>query len=234
MKAVDVMTRDLVTATPGMTLENALKLMVEHRLSGLPVVDSDGALVGIFTEGDLLRRAEIGTEGKSSWFASVFLPGRAAWDYVQAHGRIIGDLMTWPIISVGPDAPLSEIVALMQAHGVKRVPVVERGRLVGIVSRTDLFKALLRTLSQSSGTTLPDAEVRRRICSEIAKLDWAPRFDLEVTVKNGVVELLGVVSDERERAALRILAANAVGAKSVRDNLICVEPMSGAVIDPRS
>jgi CBS domain-containing protein len=231
MKASDVMTRDLVTATPDMTLESALALMVEHRLSGLPVTDNSGALVGMFTEGDLLRRAEIGTESKPSWLAAVFLPGRAAANYVRAHARVIGDLMRWPVIEVSPDAPLAEIVGLMQANGIKRVPIVEDGRLVGIVSRADLLKALLVGLSRDSGGALSDAEIQRNIRAEIAALEWAPRFDIDVSVKNGLVDLLGVVPDERERAALRVLAANAAGVKGVRDQLICVEPISGAVMD---
>jgi len=233
MKASDVMTRNVITVTPDMPLVDALKLMVEHRLSGLPVVDGGGALVGILTEGDLLRRAEIGTESKPSWLTSVFLPGRTAGNYVHSHARIIGDLMSWPVYTVGAEASLVGIVALMQAHRIKRVPVIDKERIIGIVSRADLLKALLRKISRASDVATSDAEMQRCIRAEISRLAWLPRFNVDVSVRNGVVELAGIVPDERERQALRVLVSNAVGAKAVRDNLVCVEPVSGAVIDAR-
>jgi CBS domain-containing protein len=231
MKASDVMTRDIVSAAPEMSLAEALKLMVERRLSGLPVLDSRGALVGVITEGDLLRRAEIDTDSTPSWLTSVFLPGRAAAQFVRAHAQRVGDLMTWPVYSVSAPASLADIVALMQNYCIKRVPVVEREKLIGIVSRADLLKALLKELSHDPGEAPSDAEIQRRLRAEISRLEWLPRFNIDVGVKNGIVELLGIVPDERERAALRVLAANAVGVKAVRDNLVCVEPLSGAVID---
>lgn len=231
MKASDIMTREIVTITPDMALEKALKLMVEHHLSGLPVVDGGESLVGILTEGDLLRRAEIGTEDEPSWLASVFTPGRAAGKYVRANGRTVGDLMTWPVVSVAEDEPLSKIVATMESRDIKRVPVVKEGRLVGMVTRADLVKAVLQMLSEESGGQVSDIEMKRCLRAKLANLGWVPRFGVDVNVQDGVVELFGIISDERERTALRVLAANAEGAKGVRDNLTCVEPLSGVVID---
>ena len=232
MKTSDVMSRHVVTANPDMTLKEAVQLMVQHGVSGLPVLDETRALVGIFTEGDLLRRAETNTEGRPpGWLASILAPGRGAAHYVRTRAQKVGELMTREVVSIQKDAPLAEAAALMETHRVKRLPVVEQGRLLGIVSRADLLRALLQVQSTSRTSQVPDSELRRRLLGEMAQERWVPRFDVDVSVKNGIVELSGVVSDERERIALRVMAENANGAKAVRDNLICIEPMSGAVID---
>ncbi len=232
MKVSDVMTRTLVTTRPEASLEDAVNLMVEARVSGLPVVDSEGALIGIITEGDLLRRGELGTSGpRAGRLASFFAPGRAAHDFVRTHGHRVGEVMTGSVISTTPDASLSEAVALMETRQIKRVPVLQRGHLIGIVSRADLLRALAQLLSERRTVAISDVDLRKRVLAEIGGYRWAPRANVDVTVENGVVELRGAVSDDRERLGLRVIVENTPGVKGVHDRLIWVEPLSATVIE---
>jgi CBS-domain-containing membrane protein len=206
--------------------------MVKHRISGLPVVDSAGRVVGMVTEGDLLRRVELGTGGRTpGWLSQFFAPGRAAEDYVRTHGRVICEIMTQSVISVAPDTSLAEVVQIMESQQVKRLPVLQDGKLVGIVSRADLLRALFRLLQERTVTTVPDAELRKRVLAQIDKLQWAPRATVDVIVTNGVVELRGAVTDDRERAGLRVIVENTPGVRALHDRLIWVEPLSGSPID---
>jgi len=234
MKVSDIMTHPVITATSETTVGEAAALMLDRRISGLPVVDAAGAVVGIVTEGDLLRRAETGTERRRArWLEFLITPGRLASEYAQAHGRRVGEVMTDTVLSVAPEDPVTDIVALMERRRIKRVPVVDRGRLVGIVSRANLMRALLRNLPRDTGSgTISDREIRDQILGEIAKQPWGPRASVDVSVEDGVVELNGAVTDDRVRPALRVLAENMPGVKEVRDRLIWVEPMSGFVVPP--
>src|SRR5579875_1066813 len=154
MKASDVMTRDVVTISRGTRVREAIRLMLEHRISGLPVVTPTGRVEGILTEGDLLRRSEIATERRHwPWLEFLLGPGRPASEYVRTHGRVCDELMSRDVISVTPDAALSDIVELMERHRIKRLPVIENDRLVGIVSRPDLLAALARVLDQPPAAT---------------------------------------------------------------------------------
>lgn len=226
------MQRVVETVTPETSLEEAIRTMLAGRFSGLPVVDSHGSLVGMLTEGDLLRRAETGTATRlpawREWFAG---PGRSAGRYVRTHARKVGEIMTTPVISALPDSELTEIVALMQSRRIKRVPVVEGGRLVGIVSRADLVRVLDRLLPRPGMRVVEDGDLRRHILSEVAQQRWLPRSCLDVKVADGVVELLGLITDAREREALRVIAENTPGVRDVVDHLVWIEPVSGTVID---
>jgi len=233
MKVSDVMTQTPATTTPGASLEEAANIMIRMRVSGLPVVDATGAVIGMLTEGDVLRRVELGTAGRRpGWLASFLAPGRLAHDYVRTHGRTVGEVMTSSVVSIAPDAPLSEVVALMEAQQIKRLPVLKKGQLIGIISRSDLLRALTQLLAASRHVVATsDAEIRRRVLAEIDKHPWAPRVNIDATVKDGVVELRGAVSDDQERVGLRVIAENTPGVKGVHDRLIWVEPMSGTVIE---
>lgn len=232
MKAADVMTRGALTATPESPVEEAARLMLSHRISGLPVVDAGGAIVGILTEGDLLRRVETGTDRRHSrWLELLLGPGRLARDYVHTHAGKVGDIMTRAVVSITPATPLDEVARLMERHRVKRLPVIERGRLVGIVSRANLLGALLDVLGKARPAAGSDREIRKRVLAEIDKQGWAPRASIDVAVADAVVELRGAITDEREREALRVAAENVPGVKAVRDRLVWVEPISGMVID---
>lgn len=232
MNAADLMTSFVVTVRPDATIEYAAQLMLQYRISGLPVTDGDGALLGIITESDLLRRAETGTEKRHArWVSLLIGPGRLAQEYVHAHGRKVGDVMTERVTTVTPQTPISDlVVALMETKRVKRLPVVEQGRLVGIVSRADVMAALVGLLSEKPGGARTDAEIRSQILAEIDRQPWGPRGSVDVLVTNGVVILKGTIIDERERAALRVAAENVPGVKAVHDRLVWVDSVSEIVI----
>lgn len=231
MKAADLMTSFVVTVRPDATIEYAAQLMLQYRISGLPVTDSDGAVLGIVTESDLLRRAETGTEKRHArWVSLLIGPGRLAQEYVRTHGRKVAEVMTDRVFTVTPETPLADLVALMETRHVKRVPVVDQGRLVGIVSRADVMAALVGLLSDRPAGATTDAEIRHQILAEIDRQPWGPRGGIDVIVTNGVVILKGMIPDERERAALRVAAENVPGVKAVHDRLVWIDSVSGIVI----
>ncbi|MGA7264357.1 MAG: CBS domain-containing protein [Stellaceae bacterium] len=231
MKAADLMTSFVVTVTPEATIEYAAQLMLQHRISGLPVTDSDGGVLGIVTESDLLRRAETGTDKRHArWVSLLIGPGRLAQEYVHTHGRKVGEVMTERVFTVTPETPLADLVALMETKHVKRVPVVDQGRLVGIVSRADVMAALVGLLSEKPAGSVTDSDIRNQILAEIDRQPWGPRGSVDVIVTNGVVVLKGTIPDERERAALCVAAENVPGVTAVHDRLIWIDSVSGIVI----
>ena len=214
------MTVGAATVGPEGSIADAARIMLEHRVSGLPVVDSQGALVGIVTERDLLRRAEIGTERKRPRWLDVWVgTGELAEGYVRAHGRRVADVMTRNVVSVDTDTPLDEVVTLMERDGFKRLPVLRDGRIAGIVSRANLVLALSRRLIETSPAPGDDLAVRKHILDEIAEKGWTPSAIIQVDVSDGVVELSGTVLDERVRQAIAVAARNAPGVTEVKDNL---------------
>jgi CBS domain-containing protein len=231
MNAADLMTSSVVTVMPDATIEYAVQLMLQHHISGLPVTESDGTPLGIITEGDLLRRAEAGTEKHHARWASLLIgPGRLAEEYVHTHARRVGEVMTEHVLTVAPHTPLSDVVTLMETKHVKRLPVVEQGRLVGIVSRADVMAVLVGLLADKPLGAPTDAEIRQQILAEIGRQPWEPRSGIDVIVANGVVVLKGTITDERERAALRVVAENVPGVKAVHDRLFWVDSVSRIVI----
>ncbi len=235
MKAADVMSRNPLSVTPQTAIVEAARTMLQNRISGLPVIDGDGKVVGVVTEGDLLRRAETGTERhRSRWLEFLLGPGRLAGDYVDAHARKVGEVMTSEVAVVSPTDELSDVVQLMEKRRIKRVPVIDNGKLVGIVSRSDLVRALVHNLTREAKAhpheQVADETIRDRILEVIDKEPWGPRFSSEVKVTGGVVDLYGTVTDERERTALIVAAEGVAGVKAVRDHLVWIEPTSGLVI----
>src|SRR6516165_2215652 len=232
MKASDVMTRDVITVERETSVADVIRLMLENNVSGLPVLD-DGKVVGILTEGDLLRRSETGTEKqRPRWLEMLMGPGRMAGEYVRTHGRKVEAIMTTDLISVTGDTPLDEVVGLMERRRIKRVPVVEGDALIGIVSRADLLRSLLGVLDAQPAESRRDEEILELIQAELAKRSWVPRDGLSISVKDGVVDLNGVILEEKEREALRVVAENAPGVKAVEDHLVWIEPVSGLIIEP--
>ena len=225
MKAADLMTRDIVTVGPETPLADAIRLMLEHRVSGLPVVDGTGQLVGLLTEGDLLHRAETGTDAvRLGWLQALLARGRMAEHYAHTHGRKVQDAMTRDVLTVGEASPLDDVVRIMETRHVRRVPVVEGGRLVGIVSRSDLVRALGALLERPAGPDKDDGAIREAILAEMARHRWAPGQNVAVAVRGGAVEFTGMIFDERMRGALRVIAEGVPGVKAVRDELDLVDP----------
>lgn len=225
---------DPVTATPEMSIQDALHLMVAHRISGLPVVDGAGAVVGMLSEGDLLRRGELGTEGRpTGWRAWLAGQGRAAGEYVRSHARRVGELMSTPVISVAPETELADVVTLMESRRIRRVAVLQDGRLAGILTRSDLMRALESLLPKADTVPVADAVLRRRLLASLDEQRWTPRFAIDVNVVNGAVELLGVITDDRMRQAARVLVENTPGVRTVTDHLIWIDAISGIPIDPQ-
>ncbi len=231
MNAAEVMTCNVVSVGRETPVAEAIRLMLDHHVSGLPVVDQ-GKLVGILTEGDLLRRSETGTaRQRPRWLEVLMGPGRMAGEYVRTHGRKVDEIMTRDLVSVTADTPLDAVVQLMERRRIKRVPVVDGDGLVGIVSRADLLRAFAHALDEERAPTAGDDEIRDRVLAELANMAWAPREGLAIVVDNGVVELRGVILDEKAREALRVAAENVPGVKAVADHLVWVEPVSGTVIE---
>jgi CBS domain-containing protein len=233
MKARDVMTPRVTSIAPDDTVLKAARLMLQHQISGLPVVDKGGALVGVVTEGDFLRRAETGTERhRASWLEFVLGPGRLAKDYTRFHARKVQEVMTCPPYTVTEDTPLEDVVELMERKRIKRLPVVRGQQMVGIVSRANLLHALasLAHEAQAKAPALDDGEIRERLIADLNEQAWAPLANINIIVRNGIVELWGVILDERDRNALIVAAENVPNVKGVRDHLTSIEPMSGMVL----
>ena len=228
MKAAEVMSPTVITILPDATIKDAARMMLQHGISGLPVVDAAGTLVGIVTEGDFLRRAEIGTERqRPRWLEFLLGPGRAANEYVHSHAHKIEDIMTPEVTTVSEATPLQDVVSIMERRRIKRIPVMSGGKIVGIISRANLVQALARLAEEVSPTHPDDATARQQILAELNKQSWAPRTTLNVIVRGSVAELWGVIYDERQREAIRIAAENVPGISRVVDHLVYVEPISG-------
>ncbi len=233
MKAADVMTRNLVSVKPEATVLQAARLMLQQHISGLPVIDADGRLVGILSEGDFLRRRETATEKRRSrWLEFLMGPGKIASEYTHSHGNKVAEVMTTDVQTVEEDAPLEAIVELMERRRIKRVPVVRGGEVVGIVTRSNLMHAMVSLARSTPKVAQTDAAIREQLLSEMTKQKWAPIAMLNVVVHEGIVELWGVIVDERQREALTVAAENTAGVKAVKDHLVWVEPTSGMVIEP--
>jgi CBS-domain-containing membrane protein len=181
------------------------------------------------TEGDFIRRGEIGTQRRRNrWLEFLIGPGRLADEYVHARGRKVEEVMTREAVTVTPDTPLDEVVRLMERHRIKRLPVLREGALVGIVTRANIMHALVSLAAETKAPAGDDATIREQILAECGKQSWAPMAN--VVVRNGVVELWGTITDERERQALIVASENVVGVKTVHDHLVWIEPNSGFVI----
>jgi len=233
MKASDVMTRDVVSIGPDDSILEAVRLMLQHKISGLPVIDGSGALVGVVTEGDFLRRAETGTQRKRArWIEFLVGPGKLASEYVQTSGRKVHEVMTADVETVGEDAPLEKIVHMMERHRIKRLPVVRGAKVVGIVTRQNLVRAVAGLALEARPATPGDAAIRERLLADLKKQPWAPLGLIDIAVRDGVVTFTGALTDERQRLALRVAAENVAGVKKVQDHLIWVEPNTGVVMEP--
>lgn len=226
----ELMTKGVMTVLPETTLADAARMMLARHVSGLPVVDAAGRLVGMITEGDLLRRVELQTdEEKPSWLKIFLMPSSLAKDYVRTHGRRVEEVMSRDPLTVTPETNLREAAELMRRKHFKRLPVVEAGRLVGVVSRSDLLGALAMKLIETHGKA-DDSAIGDYIRAELKKERWAPKSGVRVRVEDAVVALEGVIFSADERDAVMVIAENAPGVKVVRDQMTYVDPGSGMSI----
>lgn len=221
MKARDVMTTNVVSVNPDAAVRDVAALMLEKHISGVPVVSDSGTLVGMISEGDLLRRPELGTEKhRRRWLAFFARSDEQAREFTKTHALRAGDIMTKQVVHVGEDAPLGDVVGLMEKHRIKRVPVVSKGKLVGIVSRVDL----IRTLATRQTEPIPpppdsDAAIHAAMNDVLKHEAWAMSAIVNVVVSDGVVHLWGVIDSEEQRQALRVAAENIPGVKAVEEHL---------------
>jgi CBS domain-containing protein len=220
MQARDVMVSPVITARKSATVREVAKILLEKRISAVPVVDNVGKLVGIITEGDLMRRAEAGTEHPYSWWVH-FLAGDAtvAADYVKSHAAKVKDVMTSNVVTATSETPLHEVASLLEEHQIKRVPIVDKaGSLVGIVSRANLIQVVASARPKLE-MTLPDSAIRQKLLGELKRQCWAHTHNLSITVTNGVVDLWGYAQSNEERKAIRVAAEGIPGVIAVNDHL---------------
>ena len=231
MNAQEIMTRRVFTVRRDSSLQDAVAALLEHGVGGMPVVDESGRPVAMLSESDLLRRTELGTQRRRPrWLEFLIGPGKLAADYTHTHGRSVADVMSERLYTVAPDTPVLEVVQLMERHRVKRLPVLEDGRLVGIISRANLLRALALAAPALPAASKSDGEIRERLVQELADSTWAPRSMLDIMVSKGEVHLYGTILDDREREALCVAARNTPGVTAVHDHLVWCEPVSGAVL----
>jgi CBS domain-containing protein len=234
MKASDIMTPDVISADPDATVLQAARYMLQHHISGLPVIDKTGTLVGILSEGDFLRRRETHTDRRPSrWLEFLMGPGKLAAQYTHTHGSKVSEVMTTNLHTVGEDTSLEKIVEMMERYRIKRVPVLRGKKVVGIVTRANLMHAMVSLARGEPKAATGDAAIRQELLKELKTEKWALASMINVVVREGVVELWGMIVDDRQREALVVAAENIPGVKQVKDHLTWVEPTSGVVIEPR-
>lgn len=218
MEARDVMATPVITVKPYSSVNEVAETLLEKRISALPVVDDDGKLVGIISEGDLLHRVESATARRRSWWLQLMTSDTTlASEYVKAHSHKVGDIMTPSVITASPETPLSEIAILMEQHAINRVPILhENGRLVGIVTRSNLVQAVA-TASKPLQIDVSDRTIREKLLAHLNAQPWAHTELLTVSVGDGVVNLWGLVGSDTERQAIRVAAEETPGVRAVND-----------------
>ena len=218
MKVLDCMTKDVVTVRPDTSVHGIAELMVKKRISGVPVVSEAGALVGIIGQGDLLHRAEVGTERRSKWWLRMLAnSNELARDYTKAHGLKAEDVMTRKVISIDANDDLAVAADIMDRQRLKRLPVMRDGKLVGILTRTDLIRVLSEVPAGRPQQTVDDAILAKTINDRMSTQAWLNTSYLNVTVDKGVARIAGLIESQEQRRALRVLVEETPGVKSIED-----------------
>jgi CBS domain-containing protein len=219
MKAHDVMTTPVVTVKSTASVKDVARLFLERKVSAVPVVDNQGKLVGIISEGDLLHRSEIGTSRHRPWWLVLMAGDQVpAADYIKANAKRVADVMTRDVTTAAPDTPLDEIAVTLEQHGIKRLPIMRNGELVGIVSRANLVQAIASSGSKLD-IPLSDTTIREKFFGRLTKQGWAPKVLINATVNDGVVDLWGFVDSDTERKAIQVAAEATPGVKAVNDHM---------------
>ena len=216
LTARDLMTADVVTVPPETPVVAMARLLSERGISAVPVMDRDGAVLGIVTEADLIRRLAGEEDKPSGWLSSLFAdPGEQAERYARTHGASARDVMTEDVVTVAEDTTAAHIASLMEERHIRRVLVVTEGKLRGLVSRADLLRALVAP--PPSDADLSDERIRLAVLAAMKKEPWADTFYTLVEVKDGTVQFHGFMRTEAVRRGLRVLAENIPGVKAVED-----------------
>jgi len=231
MRAIDVMTPNVITVDPDTSVQGLATLLSERGISGARVVDSNGRMIGIVSEGDLLHRTELGTERhgerRQSWWLDHFASGEAR-EYVKSHGRTVKDIMTRDVVTVTEETNLADVATLLETNRVKRVPVIRDGKVVGIISRANLVRALSATMATPpAGAGEDDRAIRTRLLAELAKQPWAARvWAQDILVSGGIVHLwFGSDEPEERRQAVRVAAENVPGVRGVEERVVPIPLM---------
>lgn len=221
MKARDVMTPNVISVPVDMAVPEIAKLMLDRRVSAVPVVDTGERVVGIISEGDLMRRPELGTDKPRSRWLRLFMGDEdRARDYVKTHGGHANDVMSQPVASVSPEATLADIVNLMTKRHIKRVLVLEQGKLVGMVTRSDLLRALhAREALPTKSVPQDDSSIRTAILKTIDQQGWAASAIINVQVTDGTAHLWGGVDSEEQRRAILVAVEGVRGVRAIEDHL---------------
>ena len=221
MRAIDVMTSEVVTVSDNASVAAVAKLLAERSISAVPVVDAANRVIGMVSEGDLLHRTETGTERRRSWWLDMLAStNQLAGDYIKSHSGLVKDVMTRDVISVSDTTPVADIAIALETNLIKRVPVLRDGKLVGIVSRANLVRALATSGDQpSSDTEIDDLSIRDKLLAELKAQRWAEVSPANVTVKDGVVHLWSSYLSEQEKRALIVAAENTPGVRRVEDHM---------------
>ncbi|MEX2035066.1 MAG: CBS domain-containing protein [Xanthobacteraceae bacterium] len=222
MKAAEIMVTNVITVTPNHSVHEVAEILLERRISGVPVLNAAGELVGIVSEGDLMRRADAGTGHRRSWWLRLLM-GREglAQEFVKEHARKVADIMTHDVITASPETPVSDLAELLERNAIKRVPIVDGRKVVGIVSRANLLQALAALRKQISvERPVGDAALRDLVLARFNAEPWMRTSLINVTAHDGTVDLWGVVDTETEKKAIRVAAEVTPGVRSVNDSII--------------
>ena len=221
MRAIDVMTSEVISVDENATVPAVARLLADRGISAVPVVDKDNQVIGMVSEGDLLHRAETGTERRQAWWLDMMAStNKLAGDYIKSHSGKVNDVMTRDVVSVTETTPVADIALLLETNRIKRVPVVRDGKLVGIVSRANLVRALAMTIDEApSGAGADDQAIRDKLLTELKAQKWAEVSPANVTVKDGVVHLWSSYLSEQEKRALVVAAENIPGVRRVEDHM---------------
>jgi CBS-domain-containing membrane protein len=228
MNAGDVMVPNVITVGANATVGEAADILLSNHISGAPVVGASGELVGIVSEGDLIRRPETGTTKRPSWWLALLASERStAIDYIKSHSRKVADVMTRDVITAKPDTALGEIAAILERNRVKRLPIVDGGKLVGLVSRAHILQALASVARRlPSLANVEDVQLRKEVIARLGAEPWRPTM-LSVTVQDGTVELWGLVRSDEQKKAARLAAELTPGVRAVVDNISIQPTTSG-------
>jgi CBS-domain-containing membrane protein len=221
MNASDVMVRNVITVSPDTETSVAIKLLVDKDISALPVVDGTDGVVGIISEADLFRREEIGTEKHRPWWLEAMIPSvTLATDFAKSHGRRVGEIMSERVVTAEEDTSLSKIATLLERHRIKRIPIVKDGKLVGIVSRSNLIQALASMSSKPDEALAADRALRFEILNRLKGQSWTHFDESNVVVSDGIVHLWGLIDSPQQRKALFALVEEVAGVGKVEDETI--------------